>query len=131
MIYDLINTGNFFLLLPPNTSKVQTFLGDVWVTTRDVIEVFKVFHDATETFSHAYIPTSSVFCFVAMNIVIAIQDGLQVQCIHDVVSTMREKWLSYYKIINFPRSLLFRAEIQINWASKVFRKLFSYAQHRK
>ena len=99
MIFDSYQYRELLSAFATQNIEGSNVFGDVWVVARDIIEVFKVFHDATETFSHAYIPTSSVFCFVAMNIAIALQDGLQVECISDAVRTMREKWLSFYKVI--------------------------------
>ena len=73
--------------------------GDVWVTAREVMEVFKVFNDATYTFSLVYKPTSNLFCYTALNVAFALSDGLQVASISAAVGEMRLKWLQYYKIV--------------------------------
>ena len=73
--------------------------GNTWVTAKDVMEVFKIFNDATYTFSLVYKPTSNLFCYTALNVAFALSDGLEVPCISAAVSEMRRKWLQYYKFI--------------------------------
>ena len=63
------------------------------------MDVFKVFNDATYTFSHVCIPTSNLFFYTALNIAGALESGLKVASIVDAVKSMREKWLHYYKVI--------------------------------
>lgn len=70
--------------------------GDCWTTAKEIIEVFKTFYDATRTFSHAYIPTSNVFLYTAMQVAFAIEAGLKVALIHDAVEEMRQKWVQYF-----------------------------------
>ena len=69
------------------------------MTAKDVMDVFKVFKDATYTFSHVYKPTSNLFCYTALNIAGALDSGLKVPSIANVVMGMRAKWLTYYKVI--------------------------------
>ena len=73
--------------------------GETWVIANDVMDVFKVFNDATYTFSHVYKPTSNLFCYTALNIAGALDSGLKVPNIVDAVMAMRTKWLAYYKVI--------------------------------
>ena len=43
----------------------------IWINARDVIEVFKVFNDATYTFSLVYVPTSHIFCYTALQVAVS------------------------------------------------------------
>ena len=65
--------------------------GGVWETVKDVMDVFKVFNDATYTFSHVYKPTSNLFCYTALNIAGTIDSGLKVPSIANAVMGMRAK----------------------------------------
>ena len=66
---------------------------------RDVFEVFKVFNDATYTFSLVYVPTSHIFCYTGLQVVVTLQSGIQIELIMYVIADMRLKWLAYYKVI--------------------------------
>ena len=61
--------------------------------------MYKVFNDASYTFSLVYIPTSNLFCYTALNIAGALESGLKVPNIALAVGGMRIKWLQYYKVI--------------------------------
>lgn len=99
MIYDSIAYKDLLSGFATQNIEGSNIFGDVWTQARDVVEVFKVFYDATRTFSHVYMPTSNLFCFIAMNVAIALQDGINVPSISDAILEMRRKWVAYYKVI--------------------------------
>jgi len=70
-----------------------------WDACIKILELLRVFKDATDAFSGVYYPTTHLFLLKSVNIVGAIHDcELDVQ-LSPCVAAMKTKWLSYYEEI--------------------------------
>jgi hypothetical protein len=81
-----------------HVSQVQLY-PQHWDICAQVLEVLKVFNDATYTLSGVYYPTSHLFLIECLNIVGVMQENENNELLHDCISSMKKKWLDYFEDI--------------------------------
>lgn len=71
----------------------------MWNVCSSILNILRIFNDATHTLSSVYKPTSHQFLIEAMNVAGVLMEGINVEEICHAVLEMREKWLRYYQFI--------------------------------
>ena len=61
MIYELYEYRELLSTFANQHIDNAPLFSEIWINARDVMEVLKVFNDATYTFSLVYVPTSHIF----------------------------------------------------------------------
>ena len=133
MIYESYEYRELLSAFANQYINVAPLFSEIWINTRDVMEVFKVFNDATYTFNLVYVPTSHIFCYTALQVAVAValSSGLQIESIQNAVGEMRLKWLQYYKVIPDTCCHGFRPEMQVEGSRIFFVGLFSFIRSRR
>jgi hypothetical protein len=101
--YELLNASNkysgllceFFMIFVPDIPLHQ----NNWIVCKKILEILKVFNDATFSFSSVYKPTAHLFLFEACNIMETLHETQVEYNLQLSISEMSSKWLSYYKNI--------------------------------
>ena len=101
--YELLNESFSYkellcMFINNNVPQVNLFPQN-WEVCQKILDLLKVFNDATYTLSGVYYPTSHLLLIECINIVGAMQENETDLILSESILIMKNKWLNYFKMI--------------------------------